>query len=57
MALNLYGETVSITKTASQLLFEGYQDGLIDMAREMAQMNKDINVQVPDRFGWFYKVR
>lgn len=57
IGLTVYNQKVWVTKSASQLLFEGYQDDMIDMAREMPSFMGDTTVQVPfDRFGWFYMV-
>lgn len=56
IGLNLYDQKAHITKTASELLFEGYQDDLIDVAREMPGFLEQ-EVEIPyDRFGWFYMV-
>lgn len=56
MGLNLYSQEAFITKTAHELLFDGYQDDLIDMARIMADFGT-FDVTIPyDRFGWFYGV-
>ncbi|GAB0093508.1 uncharacterized protein DMENIID0001_086580 [Sergentomyia squamirostris] len=53
LGLSLYGEEIHVTKTAREFLFDGYEDDLIDMAKEMAAFSSDI--QVPfDRAGWFY---
>lgn len=52
----MYSQEVHVTKTAGELLFEGYQDDMIDMAIEMAATDKSIFVPY-DRFGWFYGVR
>lgn len=52
----MYDQKVFITKTASELLFEGYQDDMIDIAREMPSIVSE-EIDVPyDRFGWFYMV-
>lgn len=56
LGLSLYEQKVFITKTAGELLFEGYQDDMIDIAREMPVIDGEA-IEVPyDRFGWFYKV-
>lgn len=58
IGLTMYNQRVDITKTASELLFDGYQDDLIDMARLMPTFfGNDEAITVPfDRFGWFYTV-
>lgn len=57
MGLSLYDQQVYVTKSASQLLFEGYQDDMIDIAREAPAFLGGMTVDVPfDRFGWFYMV-
>lgn len=56
MGLTLYGEKTYIVKPARELLFEGYQSDLIDMARDLASF-EDETLEIPyDRFGWFYQV-
>ena len=56
MSLAFYGQKIHITKTASQWLFEGYEDPIISVAKEIASF-----LGIPaipfDRFGWFYQVR
>lgn len=57
VGLTVYNQEVFVTKTASELLFEGYQDDMIDIARSMPTFMGDTKVEVPfDRFGWFYMV-
>lgn len=56
LALNLYQQSIYVTKEAREFLFDGYQDALIDMAQEFQSMGvKDVNIPY-DRFGWFYTV-
>lgn len=56
MGLNLYNEQVYVIKEARELLFEGYQDDMIDMARHLANSPFG-SFKIPyDRFGWFYSV-
>lgn len=58
MGLNLYQHQAFITKEARELLFEGYEDDLIDMAHEVAKFGNPFKLNIPyDRFGWFYQVR
>lgn len=55
VGLKLFGQEMSVIKTVDELLFTGYSDDMIDMAREVHIFGND--VQVPfDRFGWFYTV-
>lgn len=56
VGLNLYSQKAYITKEARELLFEGYQDDLIDMARELARFDPETFAIPTDRFGWFYQV-
>lgn len=57
IGLSVYQQKAHITKTANELLFEGYQDDMIDIARDMPAFLGSESVQVPfDRFGWFYMV-
>lgn len=56
VGLNLYSQKAYVTKAASELLFDGYQDDLIDMARELARFDPDTFAIPYDRFGWFYQV-
>lgn len=44
-----------VTKSAQELLFDGYQDDLIDIAIEMSLTDKTVTVPY-DKFGWFYTV-
>lgn len=41
--------------TVDELLFSGYEDTLINLARSMPQL-KNLPIPDYDRFGWFYKV-
>lgn len=46
-------ETLFVTKTVGQLLYEGYEDDLLNLT---ATLNVS-DFQVPfDKFGWFYPV-
>jgi scavenger receptor class B, member 1 len=49
MALSSYGQKLSVTKTVSELLFEGYKDSLLDMA---TLFDSD---PIFDRVGFLYK--
>lgn len=56
MGLKLYNQQVAVTKEARELLFDGYEDDLIDMARTMSAITP-LKLNIPyDRFGWFYGV-
>lgn len=44
-------ENLTVTKTVRELLFDGYEDRMLQWA---TKMNKSL---VPfDKFGWFYEV-
>lgn len=46
-------QKISVTKTVSEFLFEGYVDPLLTAGQGWPASSK-----VPyDKFGWFYKVR
>jgi len=46
-------EPMFVTKTVSQLMFEGYEDELLNITTRMNVSD----FQVPfDKFGWFYPV-
>jgi hypothetical protein len=46
------GQNVWVTKTAGELLFEGYSDPLLTMAVKMPHLAQ---TKIPaDKFGWFY---
>ena len=50
--VRMFGKTVWITRTARQLLFEGYDDPLLTIANTVPGMN---DVYIPeDKVGWFY---
>lgn len=53
IGLKLYEQTIAVTKTVDELLFEGYSDDMMDMAREYPIFGDDIPV-IFDKFGWFY---
>jgi scavenger receptor class B protein 1 len=55
LSLAFFEQQVHLKKTASELLFEGYDDPIITVAKEIAKI---MGIDVPfDRFGYFYKVR
>ncbi|XP_037042329.1 protein peste-like isoform X2 [Bradysia coprophila] len=53
VGLGLFSQMVHVTKSAGELLFEGYQDDMIDTALDMAVLDDTIVVPY-DKFGWFY---
>ncbi|XP_055375789.1 protein peste-like [Condylostylus longicornis] len=53
IGLNAFSQPISVQKTADELLFTGYEDDMIDVAREMPLFGDDVEVPF-DRFGWFY---
>uniref|UniRef100_A0A1B0BTQ7 Scavenger receptor class B n=1 Tax=Glossina palpalis gambiensis TaxID=67801 RepID=A0A1B0BTQ7_9MUSC len=53
VGLNLYQQKMSVKRTVDELLFTGYSDDMLDMARAMPLFGKDVEVPF-DRFGWFY---
>ena len=45
---------IFVTKTATELLFDGYDDPLLDAAAVIKYL---VNISIPfDKFGWFYSV-
>ncbi|KAL7050562.1 hypothetical protein ACKWTF_004125 [Chironomus riparius] len=55
LSLAFFGQKISVTKTASELLFEGYEDSMVGVALEIAKI-MGINMPFNDnRFGWFYE--
>lgn len=55
LSLAFFGQQIYLTKTASELLFEGYEDSIITVAKEIAKI---MGIDVPfdgNRFGWFYQ--
>lgn len=50
MGLNLYDQDVYVAKTAGELLFDGYEDNMVLMGKQLFDAS-----EVPfDRVGWFY---
>ena len=45
--------TLFVKKTVGELLFDGYEDEVLEMGTEMEMMEDDANM---DKFGWFYNV-
>ena len=57
LGLNLYQQNISVSKTARELLFEGYEDDLVLIGREgLIEGFEDISNNPYDRIGWFYLV-
>lgn len=48
-------QKVHIVKSVGELLFEGYEDKLMNIARSMPFL-ADSNMPEMDKFGWFYGV-
>lgn len=45
------GEKLTLTKSVNELLFEGYNDTLLEIAKKMK------TTDIPfSKFGWFYAV-
>lgn len=55
MGFSLYNEKVHVTKYASEWLFDGYEDPMINLARGNPLL-EDSDIPPFDRFGWFYMV-
>lgn len=52
MGLGLYDQDVYVVKTAGELLFDGYEDNMVLMGKQLFDAS-----EVPfDRVGWFYTV-
>lgn len=47
-------QKVHVTKNASEWLFDGYEDAMINLAKDNPMLDAG---DIPfDRFGWFYMV-
>ncbi|CAH0555939.1 unnamed protein product [Brassicogethes aeneus] len=53
VALKSMASKIHITKTVGELLFEGYEDPLLNMARNMPFLAGS-SMPPMDKFGWFY---
>ncbi|XP_038214513.1 protein peste-like [Zerene cesonia] len=53
MALTMFGHGISISRLAGELLFEGYEDPLIDIAKNLPESTRGGAPPI-DRFGLFY---
>ena len=56
LGLSAYSQQISVVKTADELLFTGYTDDMVDMARDYPIFGDDVKVPF-DRIGWFYTVK
>lgn len=56
LGLNSYEQEIATTKTARELLFEGYEDNMVLMGREKLLEGFDVPDNPYDRIGWFYLV-
>ncbi|XP_017060504.1 protein peste [Drosophila ficusphila] len=53
VGLTMYGAEMTVTKSIDELLFTGYSDAMIDVARAMPIFGDEVKVPF-DKFGWFY---
>ena len=44
---------IFVRKTVGELMFEGYEDKIMDIGSHLGEIEGDV---VFDKFGWFYKV-
>jgi scavenger receptor class B, member 1 len=56
LGLNLYEQTLAVSKSARELLFEGYEDNMVLMGREGLVEGFEVEENPYDRIGWFYLV-
>jgi scavenger receptor class B protein 1 len=54
--LNGYYEDIFVTKTARELLFEGYDDDMVTMGKMGSVAGFDMSSIPYDKIGWFYLV-
>ena len=55
MGLAMFGHGISVSRLAGELMFEGYEDPLIDLAKSLPASTTGGAPPV-DRFGLFYEV-
>lgn len=55
MGLAMFNQQIAISKLAKELLFDGYEDPLLDLAKSLPPSTTGGAPPV-DRFGWFYEV-
>lgn len=54
VGLSLYQQQIHVTKPAGELLFEGYEDDMVSLAKQLPFLAGE---EIPfDRVGWFYMV-
>lgn len=53
VGLQIYDQEISVTKLAREFLFEGYEDDLVNAAKELPFLTEGQAVPF-DRVGWFY---
>lgn len=54
IGLKGFNQNVHVTKKASEWLFDGYDDSMINLAKSNPLLNAG---NIPfDKFGWFYMV-
>lgn len=52
LGFSMYGQRVHVTKSVSELLFEGYEDSMVKLGKSIPFFQ---NFKMPfDRVGWFY---
>lgn len=56
--LSTLNASIFVKKTVGELLFDGYQDSVIDLGSAFGSMEAGFekDTVVLDKFGWFYKV-
>lgn len=58
LGLNSYDQRLETSRTARELLFEGYEDDMVLMGREGLLQGFESFKSIPyDRIGWFYLVK
>lgn len=56
IGLNAYDQKIAVSKTARELLFDGYEDDMVLMGREGLIEGFEVQDNPYDRIGWFYLV-
>jgi scavenger receptor class B, member 1 len=56
IGLNSYEQQIAVSKTARELLFDGYEDDMVLMGREGTFEGFKVPDNPYDRIGWFYLV-
>lgn len=55
--LYLFERKAYVTKTVEELLFEGYEDRMLNIANYLKKKFPDIDIgYMPEKFGWYFKV-